>query len=106
MSAVEMDRASASRGADSAFGAAAISLSMAAFRWCRVPTCPDVGRAEKLCARAGRGPTAGSASATAWEPTTVSGQGSHRCTCAFPNTRVCAEIKRMTAAAADSAAAA
>ena len=34
MSVVEMDRTSASRGADSAFGAAAISLSMAALRWC------------------------------------------------------------------------
>ena len=54
-----MDRASASRGADSAFGTAAISWSMAAFRWCHVPTCVDARREETLCARGGDSPNLG-----------------------------------------------
>ena len=54
-----MYRASASRVrvTDSTFGAAAISLSMAASRWCRVPTCVDVRREETLCARGGGSPS-------------------------------------------------
>jgi len=102
-----MYRASASRVrmTDSTFGAAAISLSMAASRWCRVPTCVDVRREETLCPRGG-GPNRGVGIATASEPTAASGAGNHRRTYASPNTRICAEIKRMAAAAAACAAAA
>ena len=99
---------SASRVIDSAFGAAAISLSIAAFRWCRVPTCVDVRREETLCHSARSAviaPTAGSASATASELTAASGAGNHRHE-RLPNTRICADIKRKAAAAAASAAAA
>jgi len=105
MSVVEMDRASASRGADSAFGAAAISLSKAAFRWCRVPTCADVVRAETLCARGSGSPNRGVGIRDRVGADRGSGGRDHR-TNASPNTRICAEIKRMSAAAATSAAAA
>ena len=103
-----MYRASASRVrvTDSTFGAAAISLSMAASRWCRVPTCVDVRREETPCARGGGSPNRGVGIATASEPTAASGARNHRRTYASPNTRICAEIKRMAAAAAASAAAA
>jgi len=103
-----MYRASASRVpvTDSTFGAAAISLSMVASRWCRVPTCVDVRREEALCARGGGSPNRGVSIATASQPTAASGAGNHRRTYASPNTRMCAEFKRMAAAAAASAGAA
>ena len=72
----EMDCASASRGADRAFGVAAISVSMVAVRagvmFQRAETYVGKTCSARVAVSA---PTSGSASATASEPTTASGAG-------------------------------
>jgi len=83
-----MDRASASRDADSVFGAAAIFFSIAAFRDSAMFRRAEIYVWTKCSARAVViASTAGSASVTASEANTASGAGNHRITYASP-TRV------------------